>query len=392
MTIGILGGGLSGLALQYFLDCDCEVLEKENKIGGLCRTFEKDGFLYDIGGHILFSKNVQFMQFIRSILAENINYAKRNNKILYNGRYVKYPFENELSALDKEEILECLYSYLKNNHPEPKNFREWIYYTFGSGIAEKYLVPYNQKIWKHPLEQMGLEWVQRVPKPPLIDILKSAIGIETQGYLHQLHFNYPLYGGIEALPRAFAGENSKITTGFEVKKIRKRHNEWLISDGAMEKRYDEIVLTIPIHQAVKILENVPAEIDKAVNNLRYNSVRVVFIGIDNESLMDKSAIYIPSQKITAHRICFMGYFSPNNVPKGKSSLIAEITTNSAFKDHSVSDTVLIERLIEELHNHNLINRREVVAADVFNAEYGYVVYDINYSRNIILQRKKGSRI
>ena len=200
MTIGIVGGGLSGLALQYFLEGDCEILEKEDRIGGLCRTFEKDGFLYDIGGHILFSKDEQFAKFINSILTENINRVKRNNKILYNGRYVKYPFENELSALEKEEIFDCLYSYLKNNHLKPENFREWIYYTFGSGIAQKYLVPYNQKIWKYPLEQMSLDWVQRIPKPPLADILKSAIGIETEGYLHQLHFNYPLYSGIEALP------------------------------------------------------------------------------------------------------------------------------------------------------------------------------------------------
>ncbi|MBK5093992.1 MAG: NAD(P)-binding protein, partial [Actinobacteria bacterium] len=189
--IGIIGGGLSGVTLQHFLEAESEILEKEEKPGGLCRTFQKNGFSYDIGGHILFSKDESLMDIVKDVLGNNANYCRRNNQILYKDRYVKYPFENGLGKLDKQDIYECLIGYLMNEYPEPCNFEEWIYHVFGSGIAEKYLVPYNEKIWKVPLEEMGLDWVERVPRPPLEDIVKSALDMETRGYVHQLYFYYP---------------------------------------------------------------------------------------------------------------------------------------------------------------------------------------------------------
>jgi len=54
-VIGILGSGITGLALQHFLNEDSVVLEAADVPGGLCRTYLKDGFGYDLGGHILFS-------------------------------------------------------------------------------------------------------------------------------------------------------------------------------------------------------------------------------------------------------------------------------------------------------------------------------------------------
>ncbi len=113
MRIGILGGGLSGITLQRFLDHQSEVLEKEDRVGGLCRTFEKNGFKYDIGGHILFSKNRDILDFFKTVLEGNINYCKRNNKVFFKSRYMKYPFENGLSALDRNDLYECLIGYLK---------------------------------------------------------------------------------------------------------------------------------------------------------------------------------------------------------------------------------------------------------------------------------------
>lgn len=386
MFIGILGGGLSGVSLQYFLHQDNEILEKEDRIGGLCRTFCKDGFYYDIGGHILFSKDKIIMDVIKRILEKNINYCRRNSQILFKGHYIKYPFENGLGGLDKEDTYDCLINYLRNKHKKPSNFLEWIYYTFGNGIAKKYLIPYNRKIWKVSLENMGIEWVERVPEPPLEDLVKSSLGIETEGYLHQLYFYYPAIGGIEGLVRALVRDNSRIITGFEVKKIRKTREGWLVSDGNNDRRYDRLVITLPVKDAVKYLEKVPARVLTAANSLRYNTVRVVLIGVDNNSLMDKTAIYLPSRDIIAHRVCQMGYFSKNNVPKGKSSLIAEITTYKGHKYYNLSDEELIETVKDELHKIGLINKKDILVTDTRTYEYGYVIYGLTYQKNMRIIR------
>ncbi len=204
MKVGILGGGLTGLTIASSLQHGCGVLEKCEECGGLCRTVSDQGFTFDRGGpHIIFSRNQESLNFIVQALGENCVRLRRNNKVFFKGRYVKYPFENGLSDLPKEDNFECLYHYIVNNSPKPVNFKEWLYFTFGKGITEKYLIPYNEKIWNMKTELMSLEWVEgRVPKPPLEDVIKSAIGIETEGYTHQLSFYYNERGGIQALIRA----------------------------------------------------------------------------------------------------------------------------------------------------------------------------------------------
>lgn len=384
--IGIIGGGLSGVSLQHFLQGPSEILEKESRVGGLCRTFERDGFRYDLGGHILFSKDEAAMAVIRAILADNLHGRRRENKILFNGRYVKYPFENDLGALDKQDIFECLMGYLDNHNPSPTNFKEWMYYTFGNGIAEKYLLPYNAKIWKMDPSEMSMEWVERVPRPPMQDVVKSALGIATEGYVHQLQFLYPAAGGIESLVHAFRSPDAALVTGYEVRSIRKQGSDWVVSDGHSPRTYRRLVATSPLTQLVGMLEGVPAEVLDAAAKLRFNAVRVVLIGVNNASLMDKSAIYIPDPAMATHRVCFMGYFSGANVPAGRSSLIAEVTTHEGTALHGASDAALTEMLVGQLDKAGILHAKDVVTTDVTNCPFGYVVYDHPYSRNVKIVR------
>ena len=86
MEIGVLGGGLSGISLAYFLQnkhgINCiEILEKERETGGLCRSFNFNGLSYDIGPHIIFSKDNEILDLMINLLGENKNKFKRSNKI-----------------------------------------------------------------------------------------------------------------------------------------------------------------------------------------------------------------------------------------------------------------------------------------------------------------------
>ena len=138
-------------------------------------------------------------------------------------------------------------------------------------MAEKYLIPYNEKIWNVPAEELGLEWVEgRVPKPPVEDVIKAAVGVETEGYTHQLYFDYPTRGGIESLPLAMGSKVEHIVTGFNVQKIWKERRGWCVSDGRSTRRYDSLAATIPMHELVRAVEGVPREINAAVQSLRYN--------------------------------------------------------------------------------------------------------------------------
>ncbi|HZY89775.1 MAG TPA: FAD-dependent oxidoreductase [Gemmataceae bacterium] len=382
MNIGILGGGISGLTLQRFLKHDSEVLEKAAVPGGLCRTFWKDGFAFDIGGHILFSKHQHVTDFVNEVLGDNVNYCKRANKILFKGRYVKYPFENDLGALDKQDAYECLIDYLKNDHPKPTNLEEWGYYTFGKSIADKYFLAYNRKIWKTEPRDMSLEWVGRIPRPPMEDVVKSALGIETEGYTHQLYFRYPLHGGFEALVKAIIKDHSKVACNTRVQSIRKEGGAWAVSDGQKTRRYDRLVMAFPVAEAIKCFEGVPAEVVEAVRGLRYNALRVAFIAVNNESLMDKSAVYIPDPTVHPHRVCYMGFFSPNTVRPGTSSLVAETTVRPGDAVDRLSNDEFLDLVIGDLDRVGILRKQDVIVRDTRRVEYAYPVYDHNYTKNV----------
>jgi protoporphyrinogen oxidase len=140
----ILGAGPSGLAYQLFDKNKNILLEKNSHAGGHASSYFIDGFTFDYGPHILFSKDKEILKFIVDSLGSNVGECKRNNKISYKDKLIKYPFENDLSSLDPQDNYECISNFIYNPYAKikhPKNMKEWFLKNFGAGIAEKYLIP-----------------------------------------------------------------------------------------------------------------------------------------------------------------------------------------------------------------------------------------------------------
>ena len=237
MSTIILGGGIAGLSLGSFLNDSSTILEKEAQIGGLSRSFSFNQIAYDVGPHIMFSKNKAILDFHTSLVATNT--VRRSNQIFHGGRLIKYPFENDLGKLDAPERDYCLTEFLQNPYEsyEAKNMLQFFLKTFGEGITRTYLQPYNEKIWKFDPAFLDTQMVERIPKPPKEDVIKSASGIETEGYTHQLFFHYPKQGGFQQLVDAYALRGKakvKIVNPVKIDKIKKTQQGWTItSDRAI---------------------------------------------------------------------------------------------------------------------------------------------------------------
>ncbi len=381
--VGILGGGIAGLSLGYFLGPDSEVLERESECGGLCRSFEHEGFTFDLGGHIIFSKDQEILDFELELLKDQVNQLYRRASVWFKGRFVKYPFENGLSVLDKEDIYECLYHFIDNPPREQKTFEDWIYNTFGKGLAEKYLLPYNQKIWKTPPSEMGTRWVERIPKPPAEDIIKSALGIETEGYTHQLYFWYPKEGGFQSLPRSFERHlKGRIVRNFPVQKVRRTPRGWSVSNGSEDREYERIVNTMPIFEFVKTLENVPPEVLRAVDALLYNSLIVVMVGLNRPRRVEQVSSYFPQPDVIFHRLVFFDYFGSNYAPDGCSSMVVEITAKQTDSTWAMTDAEVAKRVTDDLVREGFIEQHEVITTAVRRTKYAYAIYDLHREDNL----------
>jgi len=393
----ILGGGLSGITLARLLyeeGKEVIVLEAEPDYGGLCRSKTENGFTFDIGGsHIIFSRDTEVLSFMRRMIAGNEQVNDRNTKIFYKQQFVKYPFENGLSDLPPEDRFICIHEFIKTliavekgEMAPPANFREWIYYTFGSGIAECYMVPYNEKIWKYPTDKMSLHWVEgRIPRPPVEDVIRSAIGINTEGYTHQSVFSYPLDGGIEALLRAIAQPVEKfIQTGFRVTSITRSGKKWLISNGDSLVEADQCICTIPLQHLLPCLADVPLKVKNATDALKYNSLVCVNIGIKG-SVPAISWLYVPDPAIgRTNRISFPSGYSRHVAPEGCSAILAEITHQPDDEVSTMSDDELICQVSDSLQKMQILHKDQIVYSSVERQPFAYVVYDLDYQKNVAI--------
>jgi protoporphyrinogen oxidase len=400
VKVAVLGGGLTGVTIARLLHDRGEevtVFEQEPTYGGLCRSRTEQGFTYDLGGsHIIFSRDAEVLSFMHRMLEGNREFRERNTKIYHRGTYVKYPFENGLYQLEREECFTCLREFIhtliqaeKRAIPPPSNFQEWMYCTFGKGITDLYLLPYNEKIWKYPADQMSCHWVEgRIPRPPMDDILRSAIGIETEGYTHQIHFSYPVKGGIEALIKAIAAPlEERIRTGFRVRSIRWKEGRFVISDGQEEMEADRLISTIPLQALLPALPAVPNAIKEACNALKYNSLYCVFLGIRG-SVPEYSWVYIPDPATGLfNRISFPSNYSHQVTPPGHSSILAEITFRQGDEVDRMDPESIRSHVIHSLVAMGLLTSpADVVYSAVERQKYAYVIYDLEYLSHITLVR------
>jgi protoporphyrinogen oxidase len=380
---GILGGGIAGLSLSYFLGEDSEVLEKDASCGGLCRSYHHEGFTFDMGGHIIFSKDIEILDFELSLLEGKVDRHYRSAAIWYKRRMVKYPFENGLAALDPQDKFECLYNFLQNPQRPQHNFEDWIYNTFGKGLAEHYLMPYNSKIWKTPPSEMGTHWVERVPKPTVEEIVKSALGVETEGYVHQLYFYYPKSGGFQVLPDTFESLiKGRTVKNFAVKRIVRNKNGWEVSNGSEERQYKHIICAMPIFDFIAALDNKPPEVERAVQALQYNSMIVVLVGLAKKHKLTQLGIYFPQPDLIFHRITCLDYFGDCNVPPGCASLQAEVTAREDSALWQMKDEEVAKEVVSGLVREGLIESQHVITTAVRRTKYAYPIYDLNREKNL----------
>ncbi|MEW5820199.1 MAG: FAD-dependent oxidoreductase [Cyanobacteriota bacterium] len=387
MKIAVLGGGMSGITVARQLqekNHEVHLFEARSELGGLCRSRIVDGFVYDLGGgHIVNSKNNKILNLILDELGQDLWYKhERNAKIFFKGSYVKYPFENGLDDLPKEDNFECLLGYINAHFDRkflrksaPHNFYDWILYRFGIGIAEAYMIPYNQKVWNYNLKHMGTNWIdERVPLAQVEDVIKASIGIATEGHKHQSQFYYPKKGGFQTVVDAFAKPLETIHLSSPVVSLENSKGKWIINGF---EEFDDVISTLPMQDLPKIVSNIPPFVSATLDSIWYNGVVTVLIGLKKPFNHNYSWLFLPNKENgPSHRLTFMSNYSEFNAPKGCSSIIAEITYKA--KTIPEREDIVVSDLIKFLHNSEIIDKEDIIVTDSTFFKYAYPVYGLKF--------------
>ena len=384
----ILGAGLSGLACAFYLKEDYSIFEKESRVGGLCRSEKVGGFTFDYTGHLLHLKRDENKRLIKELLGKNLFLQKRKSWIYSKGTYTKYPFQANIYGLPPKVIKECIDGLreVRTNRKrytvnrKPVDFKEWIYRNFGKGYARHFLIPYNEKLWTVPLEEMSTEWTRRfVPIPTLKEALAGARGRQGKDFGYNIRFYYPLEGGIEELPKSFLPHIKRVNLKTEAAGILLKDKKIRFNNGRKIK-YQRLVSTMPLPELMKIIDRVPEKVKEASGRLRHVSVFNLNLGIEREKVSDKHWIYFPEKDFVFYRVGFTSNFSPYLAPKGTSSIYIEV---SYSQDRPLDKKGITRRIIKDLMKAGIITSQDKILAKLLlDIRYAYPLYDHSHRESI----------
>ena len=98
----VVGAGPSGLALAYGLQGDTLVLEKEDTVGGLCRSIQHNGAVFDIGGHSFHTPHPQVSELVSRLMEGGLYAQERDARIYTHDVLIPYPFQKSFDRIRPE--------------------------------------------------------------------------------------------------------------------------------------------------------------------------------------------------------------------------------------------------------------------------------------------------
>jgi len=381
----ILGAGPTGLGaarrLEELGQKDWLLLESAGEAGGLAASFvDEQGFTWDIGGHVQFSHYEYFDRAMEEFLGKDgWLHHERESWVWMHDRFIPYPFQNNIRRLPAGDLDKCLAGLVditRSGGVKPNNFREWILATFGRGLADVFMLPYNFKVWAYPPELMNAVWVgERVAVTDLKRVLHNLVHAKDDvSWGPNNTFQFPKTGGTGAIWRECASRlpREKLRFNTTVANIDLDRRE--VTDGSGGTfQYDNLISTLPLRELIRLSGQ--SQFEKiAGRGLLYSSSNIFGIGLrgkPRDELAKKCWMYFPEDNCPFYRVTVFSNYSPNNVPDIKTnwSLMAEVS-ESPLKP--VDQSQLLEQVIEGMLATRLIERREdIVSTWKYRAGYGY---------------------
>lgn len=318
----IIGAGLSGISCAYYLgDDDYLVLEKDNTPGGYCRTIPNKEYVWDYAGHFYHFRTEKYKKLFLDLVDESqIIRQKKDTKIYYKDELIDYPFQTNIHQLEKDEFIECLYDlYFRDTDENYENFLDMLYAKFGKAITEKFLKPYNEKLYAVDLHKLDKDAMGRFfPYADFKQVMESMGNKAKETYNDE--FMYLKKGTGYFIDRLFEKiDRGKVKFNDGVKNID-RKNKIVETTKGEKIRYQNLINTVPFNDFLRMLGE--DEQEKRERKLSYNKVLVLNLGFDKPSpkYIKEHWVYFPDKKLNFYRI---GFYN-NILRQDKLSVYVEI--------------------------------------------------------------------
>ncbi|MDH3819312.1 MAG: FAD-dependent oxidoreductase [Myxococcales bacterium] len=366
----IVGAGVSGLAFADWLrDDDYLIVEAEDEIGGYCRTIRRDGFVWDYSGHFFHFRHSEIEEYlVERMEGQRVLRVERDSRIWYAGRFIDFPFQKNIHQLPEAEYEQCVRDLEERPEEQGANFKEMLYARYGRGIAEKFLIPYNEKLYALNLAALDANAMGRFfPHASVEEILRNADAPANDGY--NASFTYPEGGAIQYVDALAKGvDGDRIALGERVLNIDRKAK--VATTNKRQIRYDALISSAPL---VALLDICGLAYDAAV--LSHNKVQVFNLGFDSKGPAGVHWIYYPQRDLSFYRVGFYDNIFGSN----RMSLYVEVGLPWDAELSEDDRGALKARVLADLQTCGVVTNQALVASHdvLLNPAYVHITTQSN---------------
>ncbi len=368
--IVVIGAGASGLSFANWYrelhpGAKVLVLEADAEPGGYCKTVAQGGFVWDYSGHFFHFKDPQIEAWLRARMPrQEVRTVVKRSLIRYAGLDIDFPFQKHIHQLPREELLECLVDlyFRPTGDGPPASFAEMLYRRLGVSITEKFLRPYNEKLYAIALENLDPDAMGRFfPHADIADIIanmrpKDPSGVGDGGY--NATFTYPAGGAIQYIHALLADlPKDSVCCGEPVIQIDLGAREVVTPKRRIG--FSKIVSSAPLPALARM-----AGVAHDPSVFSSNQVLVWNLGFDRKGLRNVHWMYFPDRSLSFYRV---GWYD-NIFDTDRMSLYVEI---GAPHGATFDVDALRARVLHDLEREGIVDGHQLV-------EHHHVVLDPAY--------------
>lgn len=392
-SVTIVGAGVAGLTIGYQLSqrgFRVTVLEKNDVVGGLGRTFHYGDFHFDVGPHRFHTENPRVNDFIRSILKEEAIEIPRKSGARMFGKFHEWPLRpGILLAMPFSLMFRGAKDLVFKEHLEGESFEADIVNKYGRTLYNIFFEPYTRKFLFYSASELHRDWARagvnravidkRAASDDLWSLLKNTLipkAVDTM-------FLYPPHGVgrfSDLLTEAIRAKGGRVLTGATVTSIESMQNRIVAVNTAAERfTSDSFVWTAP-------LTMLNSQLGIQDVDLEYLSTIFYNVEVNKPPKYDYQWTYFGGDEIFS-RVTSPEAFLPSTVPPGKSGLCVELTCRQGDERWQHPERHL-DAVLDDLVRVGLIDSRaDVGQVHIEPVPYTYPIYKLNYFRELTANLK-----
>ncbi len=352
----IVGAGISGLAFADWLDGeDYLICEAGQEIGGYCKTVKQDGFVWDYSGHFFHFRHPEIESYLLDRMEDQkVLRVEKDSRIYWDGGEVDFPFQKNIHQLPKEDFLECLHDLYfaakASGDAAPENFQAMLYAKFGRGIAERFLIPYNEKLYATDLSKLDVDAMGRFfPYADVDDVVRNFKVADNESY--NAGFTYPEGGAIQYVEALAKGvRRDQIAFGERVERIDL--DAKVAYTTTREIAFETLVSSAPFTQTLTMAG---FDVDEATYD--WNVVQVFNLGFDKKGPVGPHWIYYPQRELSFYRV---GFYD-NIFGTDRMSIYVELGRKRGFSATEEEMKATLDQVLGDLRKVGVVEDHELVS-------------------------------